>query len=121
MRPLDTAYMWDLVPIILGYVPLTLGMALVAMAAALILRGTLTKGAASGFIMELPRYQMPRLKDLAIGLWQRDRNYAQTGSLTTAQANEILRGTGGTAGVPYLAKVIEQVFFPELLTVRIAL
>lgn len=42
-----------------------------AMAAALILRGTLTKGAASGFIMELPRYQMPRIKDLLIGLWQR--------------------------------------------------
>ncbi|WP_420821143.1 ferrous iron transporter B [Qipengyuania sediminis] len=42
-----------------------------AMAAALLLRGTLTKGSASGFIMELPRYQMPRLKDLAIGLWQR--------------------------------------------------
>ncbi|RYD46159.1 MAG: ferrous iron transporter B, partial [Sphingomonadales bacterium] len=42
-----------------------------AMVAALILRGTLTKGTASGFIMELPRYQMPRLKDLAIGLWQR--------------------------------------------------
>ncbi len=36
----------------------------------------------------------------AIGLWQRDRNYAQTGSLTTAQANEILRGTGGTATTP---------------------
>ncbi|MCZ0960944.1 peptidoglycan-binding domain-containing protein [Paracoccus benzoatiresistens] len=29
----------------------------------------------------------------AIALWQRDRNYTQTGSLTTAQANEILRGT----------------------------
>jgi ferrous iron transport protein B len=42
-----------------------------AMAAALILRGTLTRGSASGFIMELPRYQMPRLKDLGIGLWQR--------------------------------------------------
>ena len=28
------------------------------------------------------------------------------------------RGTGGTAGVPYLAKVVDQVFFPELLTVR---
>jgi tryptophan 2,3-dioxygenase len=31
------------------------------------------------------------------------------------------RGTGGTAGVPYLAKVIDQVFFPELLTVRVKL
>lgn len=31
------------------------------------------------------------------------------------------RGTFGTDGVPYLAKVIDQVFFPELLTVRMAL
>jgi len=42
-----------------------------AMAAALLLRGTVTKGAASGFIMEMPRYQWPRAKDLLIGLWQR--------------------------------------------------
>ena len=42
-----------------------------AMVAALVLRGTVTKGAASGFIMEMPRYQWPILKDLLIGLWQR--------------------------------------------------
>jgi ferrous iron transport protein B len=42
-----------------------------AMVVAVILRGTITKGAASGFIMELPKYQMPRMKDLAIGLFQR--------------------------------------------------
>lgn len=42
-----------------------------AMLVALVLRRSLTKGAASGFIMELPKYQMPRLGDLAIGLWQR--------------------------------------------------
>lgn len=42
-----------------------------AMAAALVLRRTATRGAASGFIMELPRYQAPALRDLAIGLWQR--------------------------------------------------
>jgi ferrous iron transport protein B len=42
-----------------------------AMGAALVLRRSVTKGPASGFIMELPRYQMPLLKDLAIGLWQR--------------------------------------------------
>jgi len=42
-----------------------------ALAVALVLRRSVTKGAASGFIMELPKYQMPRLKDLAIGLWQR--------------------------------------------------
>ena len=42
-----------------------------AMGAALVLRRSVTKGGKSGFIMELPRYQMPLLKDLAIGLWQR--------------------------------------------------
>ena len=42
-----------------------------AMAAALVLRRTVTKGTASGFIMELPKYQWPPLRDLAIGLWQR--------------------------------------------------
>jgi ferrous iron transport protein B len=42
-----------------------------AMAAAFVLRRSVTKGAASGFIMELPRYQLPPLRDLAIGLWQR--------------------------------------------------
>ena len=42
-----------------------------AMVVALVLRHTVTSGAASGFIMEMPRYQLPRLKDLVIGLWQR--------------------------------------------------
>jgi ferrous iron transport protein B len=42
-----------------------------AMLAALVLRRSFTKGAASGFIMEMPKYQLPNLKDMAIGLWQR--------------------------------------------------
>ena len=42
-----------------------------AMAVALVLRSSVTKGAASGFIMELPKYQMPHPGDLAIGLYQR--------------------------------------------------
>ncbi len=42
-----------------------------AMIVALVLRRTVTRGTAGGFIMELPRYQLPRIKDLAIGLWQR--------------------------------------------------
>jgi ferrous iron transport protein B len=42
-----------------------------AMVAALVLRRTATRGSASGFIMELPKYQWPPLRDLAIGLWQR--------------------------------------------------
>ncbi|HSG55202.1 MAG TPA: ferrous iron transporter B [Paracoccaceae bacterium] len=56
-----------------GLVLFTLYMAGIvgAMLAALVLRRTATKGAASGFIMEMPRYQLPPLRDLAIGLWQR--------------------------------------------------
>lgn len=42
-----------------------------AMVVALVLRRSVTKGAASGFIMEMPKYQLPRLGDLLIGLWQR--------------------------------------------------
>lgn len=42
-----------------------------AMVVALILRRSVTKGAASGFIMELPKYQLPTVKDLALGLFQR--------------------------------------------------
>jgi len=42
-----------------------------AMLVAFVLRRTVTAGGASGFIMELPRYQLPPLRDLLIGLWQR--------------------------------------------------
>ena len=42
-----------------------------AMAAALLLRRTVTRGSGGGFIMELPKYQLPRGRDLALGLLQR--------------------------------------------------
>ena len=42
-----------------------------ALLAALVLRRTVTKGAPHGFMMEMPKYQMPHLRDLALGLWQR--------------------------------------------------
>jgi ferrous iron transport protein B len=42
-----------------------------AMAAAFILRRTVARGAGSGFMMEMPRYQLPSPADLLIGLWQR--------------------------------------------------
>jgi ferrous iron transport protein B len=38
---------------------------------AFVLRRTLTKGAAQPFIMEMPQYQLPILRDLLIGLYQR--------------------------------------------------
>ena len=42
-----------------------------ALVAALVIRRTKTRGSGGQFMMELPKYQMPRLKDIAIGLWQR--------------------------------------------------
>jgi ferrous iron transport protein B len=38
---------------------------------AFLLRRTVTRGSGGGFLMELPRYQMPRAGDLLLGLWQR--------------------------------------------------
>lgn len=42
-----------------------------AMVAALILRNTVTRGPSHGFMMEMPRYQLPIWRDVVIGLWQR--------------------------------------------------
>jgi ferrous iron transport protein B len=42
-----------------------------AMIVALVLRSTVTKGPNSGFLMEMPKYQMPRIRDILLGLWQR--------------------------------------------------
>ncbi|WP_293701491.1 MULTISPECIES: ferrous iron transporter B [unclassified Sphingopyxis] len=42
-----------------------------ALVVALVLRRTVAKGNAAGFMMEMPRYQWPRLRDVGIALWQR--------------------------------------------------
>ena len=42
-----------------------------ALLAALALRRTVTKGGGGAFMMELPKYQMPAVKDVVIGLYQR--------------------------------------------------
>lgn len=42
-----------------------------ALLAALLLRRTVAKGASHGFMMEMPKYQMPVWRDVALGLWQR--------------------------------------------------
>ncbi|ALC14519.1 ferrous iron transporter B [Sphingopyxis sp. 113P3] len=42
-----------------------------ALLVAFVLRRSVTKGNAAGFMMEMPRYQWPRLRDIAISLWQR--------------------------------------------------
>ncbi|MEK6541781.1 MAG: ferrous iron transporter B [Pseudomonadota bacterium] len=42
-----------------------------ALLAAWLLRRTVTRGANTSLLMELPRYQWPRFSDLLLGLWQR--------------------------------------------------
>jgi len=42
-----------------------------AYGAAWALRRTVTKGASSGFMMEMPKYQWPQWRDVGIGLWTR--------------------------------------------------
>ena len=42
-----------------------------ALLASLALRRTITRGGGGAFMMELPKYQMPLLKDVVIGLYQR--------------------------------------------------
>ena len=42
-----------------------------ALLVAWVLRRSVTKGNATGFMMEMPRYQWPRLNDIVIALWQR--------------------------------------------------
>jgi ferrous iron transport protein B len=42
-----------------------------ALIAALVLRQTVARGVQRGFMLEMPKYQMPGIRDVAIGLWQR--------------------------------------------------
>jgi ferrous iron transport protein B len=42
-----------------------------AFVAALALRRSVTRGGGGGFLMELPKYQMPHVRDMVLGLWQR--------------------------------------------------
>ena len=42
-----------------------------ALVVALVLRRTAVRGGGGAFMMELPKYQLPRLTDIVLGLWQR--------------------------------------------------
>ena len=61
-----------------------------AFCAALILRRTVTKGATSGFMMEMPKYQLPRLRDVVLGLWQRAEIFLKRAGTTIAVTVAIL-------------------------------
>jgi ferrous iron transport protein B len=61
-----------------------------AFGAALLLRHTVTKGATSGFMMEMPKYQMPGLKDVLLGLWQRALIFLKRAGTTIAVTVAVL-------------------------------
>ena len=42
-----------------------------ALLAALVLRRTVTKGLPQGFMLEMPKYQLPHIRDILLGLWTR--------------------------------------------------
>ncbi|HEV2747121.1 MAG TPA: ferrous iron transporter B [Allosphingosinicella sp.] len=42
-----------------------------ALVAALVLRSTVARGAHQGFTLEMPKYQLPSVRDVVLGLWQR--------------------------------------------------
>ena len=42
-----------------------------ALIAALVLRQTVARGVQRGFMLEMPKYQLPSFRDIALGLWQR--------------------------------------------------
>ncbi|MDB5709785.1 MAG: iron transporter FeoB, partial [Sphingomonas bacterium] len=61
-----------------------------AFVAALVLRNTVTKGPSSGFMMEMPKYQWPRLGDVALGLWSRAVIFLKRAGTTIAATVAIL-------------------------------
>lgn len=61
-----------------------------AFVVALVLRSTVTKGESSGFMMEMPKYQMPRVRDLAIGLWSRAEIFLKRAGTTIAFTTIVL-------------------------------
>ncbi|KTT75504.1 ferrous iron transporter B [Sphingomonas endophytica] len=61
-----------------------------AFVAALLLRRTVTKGESSGFMMEMPKYQLPRLHDVVIGLWSRALIFLKRAGTTIALTTVVL-------------------------------
>jgi ferrous iron transport protein B len=61
-----------------------------AFLAAFLLRRTVTRGATSGFMMEMPKYQAPRVRDVLLGLLQRAEIFLKRAGTTIALTVAIL-------------------------------
>jgi len=61
-----------------------------AIAAAIVLRKTILKGAASVFIMELPAYHLPRIRNLVPHLWEKLRGFVVRATTIIAGATVVI-------------------------------
>jgi ferrous iron transport protein B len=61
-----------------------------ALLAAIVLSKTVVKGGGGAFMMELPKYQLPRLSDVLIGLWQRAMIFLKRAGTIIASTTIIL-------------------------------
>lgn len=61
-----------------------------AMLAALLIRRTMVPGRSLGFMMEMPRYQLPSLKDVVLGLWQRAASFLKRAGTIIALTTLVL-------------------------------
>ncbi|MDR3333078.1 MAG: ferrous iron transport protein B [Synergistaceae bacterium] len=61
-----------------------------AVVTAIILRRTILKGEASFFIMELPAYRMPRLRNICIHLWEKIRGFVTRAATIIAGATVVI-------------------------------
>jgi ferrous iron transport protein B len=61
-----------------------------ALIAAFALRRTVTQGRGIGFMMEMPKYQVPNLRDMALGLWQRASAFLRRAGTIIATTTVVL-------------------------------
>ena len=61
-----------------------------ALLAAAVLRKTVTKGPSQGFMMEMPKYQMPGIRDVGLGLWTRAAIFLKRAGTIILLSNVIL-------------------------------
>ena len=71
-----------------------------ALVVAAVLKRTLTKGAPPRLLLELPKYQVPRLRDLLIGLFERGRLFVRRAGTIILMSMIVLWGLASFPGPP---------------------
>src|SRR3546814_8427886 len=81
-----------------------------ALVAALVLRRSVTKGKSSGFLMEMPKYQWPRPRDILLGLWQRAAIFLKSAGTIIFISTIVLRSEEHTSELQSLMRISYAVF-----------